>query len=221
MLKTIGAISVFLMASVVLLFITRRDSIKYNLSLFIYLMDIFLFETLALVTSSYGIKNHIYFNINNLLYYPVALWLVISMVNHIVGRRKINHYLLWGGIGVICGGWVLENFVFGRIWQYSGYLPSICSMILLLVVIYLINQLLFLKVKNIFQDPDGLVMMGLLMRFFSTGLIWLFFNLRWGYSAEFYANLITLALSVTLISDIFFLIAVLWLPRRKKYTWPF
>lgn len=221
MVRTVVATSIFLLASVVFTFLFKRRVIKYHVSFFILLVQVLLFEIVTFITSAYSIRNHFIINLNTLIYIPFSILLVYQLWNHIKGESKAAKISAILFFVVFLVAWVFENLIFGKITSYNVYLPAIASLVIILVIIHLINQLLFLKNNNLFRDPDGLILMGLLLRYIPNSIFLIFFNFRTHYSDLFYINILFIANIMALFSSILFLMAVLWLPERKKYTLPF
>jgi len=210
-----------LLASVVFTFFYRKQSVRFHLSLLVFLMDILVYETAVIITAFFSIHNHFIANFNLIIYYTAMMWLLYELWKHLIGKRTRPLIIFGLSVTVFCIGWIVENLFVRELLFFNMYTPAVASFFSILVIIYLLNQLLFVKNTSIFRDPEGLILLGLLIRNFPPCVILIFFNFSSGYSEAFYSNILFLANLVATISTIFFLMAVLWLPERKKYTWPF
>ncbi len=217
---TIAYIMLFSTMAIVIAFFFRRRLISSNFLFFAICLNLFVFETIMFLTSFYHTKNHIIANINTLIYYPLAVLLVFNIWGFVKGKSKTLSIFQFSILGFIAIGWIIENFVIEDFGLYNTFLTAFVSMILVLISIYLINVIIFVKSTSIIKDSDTLLLIGMLIRSFFSGLI-LFINYRMNYSNEFYRDILILVNLAYTVANVFFLFSIICLPKNKKYTWPF
>lgn len=221
MLTTVTYIYLFSLLVTVVLFLFRTEAITRNFSFLIFCCELLICEIILRITASCGLNNHVIANINTLFYYPLAILLLFNIWDKSKGRAVSNKYIKYFFLVIFLIAWIFENFVFASINFYNPFLSSIVSLILVIISIYLINVLLFVKNNNLLMDSDGLILVGMLIRSFFAGLLLLFMNYRMKYSNDFYEKILLLVNIALIISNICFTLSVLCLPKKKKYTWPF
>jgi hypothetical protein len=221
MLKATILLSLFSIILVVFSFLIRYRLIRQNFIFFIFCLNVLFYEGILYITSYYQIKNHLIANINTLIYFPISVLVLFKIWETVKGKSKNIYFLKYSILLLILIGWVLENFVFKDILVYNSILSAIVSLVLVVVSIYLINVLLFVKNNSILKDSDGLILIGMLIRSFSSGLLLLFMNYRMEYQPQFYMNILILVNWGLIISCAVFLFAIICLPKNRKYTWPF
>ena len=207
--------------AIVISFLIRFKTISDNILFFSFFFTLFLYEGLLIATNYMKIPNHTIANINTLIYYPLTILVLFKIWESVKGKTKKLPIFKYSIICLIAIGWFFENFILNDIFFYNSILPCIISLTLVIISIYLINMLIFNRHKNILKDSDGLILMGILIRSFSLGLLMLFVNYRMKFSNGFYINILILANITLIISNIFFIIAIICLPKKRKYTWPF
>lgn len=221
MLQTVRLLTLCSSLAAVCFFIFRSRSIKPNFLFFIFCCQLFLNEALMYFTAELSIRNHVIANINTLVYFPLAFLVLFNIWETLKGKTQTIVILKSTFIGLIGLGWLIENFVLNDFLFYNSFLSTIISLFLVIISVYLINVMLFIKSNSIFKDSDGLVLIGVLIRSFSCGLILLFMNYRMKYSDDFYQNVLVLVNLALTISNIFFIFSIICLPQKRKYTWPF
>jgi hypothetical protein len=221
MLQTVGFITLISLIATVCTFLFRYKTIKSNFLFFIFCTVVLLNELVLFITAQFDINNHIIANVNTLTYYALSILILFHIWESIRGKNKVLNITRVGLILLLVIGWILENFVIQSISVYNSFLSSIICLVLVIISIYLINVLLFVKSNNMLKDSDGLLLIGMLIRSFACGLLFLFLNYRMKYSTEFYGNILILVNISLIISDIFFLFSIICLPKNRKYTWPF
>lgn len=218
---TIAYILLFITIAIVILFFVRYKLIPGNLIFFSFCFDLFLYDITLYLTARIGFNNHIIANVNTLFYFPLAILILFNVWESVKGKTKTLSILKYSILGLIFMGWIVENFIVKDILVYNSILSAIVSLVLVIISIYLINVLLFVKNNSLLKDSEGLLLIGMLIRSFSGGLLLLFMNYRMEYKDDFYSNILSLVNVGLIISGIFFLFAIICLPRNRKYTWPF
>jgi hypothetical protein len=218
---TIAYILLFVTIAIVMLFLIRYKLISSNLIFFFFCFELFLYDISLYLTARIGFNNHIIANINTLFYFPLAILILFNVWESVKGKTQTLKILKYTILGLIFIGWIVENFIVKDILVYNSILSAIVSLALVVISIYLINVLLFVKNNSLLKDSDGLVLIGMLIRSFSSGLLLLFMNYRMEYKDEFYSNILSLVNVGLILSGIFFLFAIICLPKNRKYTWPF
>jgi hypothetical protein len=221
MLQTVGLLTFISLVATVCFFGYRYNTIKNNLLFFIFCFYLLLNEALLFITAQLDINNHVIANINNLAYSSLAVLILYRIWFSVKGKSKTLAISKWIILLLICICWIAENFLINTLSVYNSVLSSIISLVFVVVLIYLINVFLFIKNDSLFKDSDGLLIIGMLIRSFFGGLLLLFLNYRMSYSADFYSNILILVNLALIVSNIFFLFAIICLPKNRKYTWPF
>ena len=211
----------FLTTTIVITFFFRFALIKKNIFFFLLVLDLFINELILLVTATLGIQNHAVANINTFIYCSSTIFVLFRILETIKGKTNKLKFIKYTILVISLLGLSLENFVFENIYLYNSFFSSIISFMFVILCIYLVNLMLYIKNYNILKDSDGLVLIGILIRSFFSGLILLFLNYRMKFSNDFYTNISILVNLALIISNIFFLSAVICLPKKMKHTWPF
>ena len=211
----------FFTTTIVISFLFRYKLIKQNIFLFLLVFDLFICESVLLVTATLGIRNHAIANINTLIYCSLSIFVLFRIWESIKGKTHLLKCTKLTILIIIFLGWGFENFLFENIYLYNSFLAGIISFLLVILCIYLVNAMIFIKNNRILKDSNGLVLIGVLIRSFFGGLILLFLNYRMKFSNEFYVNMTIIGNLASIISNIFFLSAVICLPKKMKHTWPF
>lgn len=218
---TIAYILLCITTAIVILFFIRFKVISRNLIFFLFCFELFLYDISLYLTARIGFNNHIIANINTLLYFPLAILMLFKVWESIKGKTQTLRVFKYSILILILVGWLVENFIAKDILVYNSILSAVVSLVLVIMSIYLINVLLFVKSSSLLRDSEGLVLIGMLVRSFSSGLLLLFMNYRMEYKDEFYSNILSIVNIGLIISGVFFLFAIICLPKNRKYTWPF
>jgi hypothetical protein len=221
MLQTVRLLTLISVIVTVCLFFYRHKQIRGNFLFFIFCFHLFLVEGLMFLTAQLGIKNHVLANIDTLIYSSILVFLIFRIWESFVSRKRRLLVLKITIFILILIGWIIENFIIESITIYNSFLSCSISFLMVILSVYLINMILFLKNGSIFRDSNGLLLIGILIRSFSGGLILLFLNYRMNFSDDFYARILVLVNVALVVSNIFFLLGVICLPKNRKYTWPF
>lgn len=217
---TIVYVLFILTTAIVISFSIRYPLIKQNIFFFLLALNQFIFELVLLITASYKLNNHVIANVYTVIYYPLAVFLLFHIWESIKGKSGVIRTGRLALCAIIIVSWGIENFVVHNVGTYNTILATISSLMLVVISIYLINVLLFVKSNSIIKDSDGLLLIAILIRSFFSGLI-LFMNYRLDYSTDFYKNISMLVNIALVISNVFLLFSIICLPKSRKYTWPF
>lgn len=220
-LQTVGTITFLSLLPTVVFFIIRNSVISGNRLFFLFIVTLLLFEFILFMTAQLGIRNHVIMNIYSLIYYCMSVTLLMNIWEKLKEVSKTLRIIRTLLVFIIVVGWTFENFVFANVNIYNPFGSTISSFFLVIICIYLINVMLFVKHNSFVKDSDGLILIGMLIRSFFIGLLMLFMNYRMKYSNDFYEKILLMVNFALIISNICFTLSVLCLPKKKKYTWPF
>lgn len=221
MLQAVRLLTLISILIAACIFLLKPGKIRQNSLFFLFCLAFSTSEVSLYITADLGIKNHFIANIDNYVTNLIILFLLLQVWRLNGGNRKTIRFTKFGILAVFTIFWIAENFIFESFWDYNAYTTTVMSLLLVIISIYIVNLLLFVKTNPILRDSDGLLIIGLLIRCFATGMILLFFNYRLHFSSEFYINILILTNVGLIISNILFIFSILCLPQRRKYTWPF
>lgn len=190
--------------------IKRVDS-KYQPFLF-YL---FWYSIIILTSSVYAffkIQNHFVLNINGLvvfilLSYYFRLWKYIK-----------SNYAFYASLFLVLVSYSYESFVLSTPFIYNTNTSMLYSFFLIIFSIASINQIVINSQVFLLKNPKFLISAGLLFYYCFNFVITAFGSFRLGYSSNFLTNLYIIEIIADVIKNIFFFLAIIWIPRKRKFS---
>lgn len=130
-------------------------------------------------------------------------------------NRKLYYIIL---IAFILS-WLLENFYFSFLNKFNSYFSIIYSFVVVLMSIHKINSLIITERKKLLRNPIFLIMVSFVIFFTYKALIEIFWVYGLNASREFRIDVYRILTYINLVVNIIFILAVLWMPRRREFTW--
>lgn len=183
---------------------------------FLYFMFIgFANESLNIGIIMSGRENTVNSNI-----YMLLEWILLSWQFKRWGLFQKREWLLSVITIIVLGVWIAENFIFFNINRYNSYFLIIYSLIISLMSISIINKLIVTERKKLTRNATFIVCVAFVMYYAITA----FAEVFWLYGFDDYkalsGNIQNISLVVNFISMIFFTVAIIWMPKKQKFTLP-
>lgn len=210
----IRCIDYFILVPVIIGIIRLR---KIDLDFFPFLLLLFydftnelLFEILTRTIHTNSISSNVYVLVSfYILLFQLVRWGVIPYKKQIAFLVFLVLFLLW----------LIENTVFSSLWQFNPYnkiLFAVCSIFLCL---YAIGLSPFLIRKNEKRITVLIICIAWILKHVILIISEIFLLYTGDSSLFFQQNLINLVVFSCLLVNILYTIAVVWIPKKRKYTW--
>jgi hypothetical protein len=171
-------------------------------------------EIIATITISLYKTNAIPSNIYTLI---SSILLVCQFNNwQLFGSKKQIYKLFIGGLTIF---WLWENFVHGTIFQFGPYYRISYSFMIVLMAIHMINLLILQQEIAISKNHLFLICISFVL-FFSIKILVEIFYLYGLNGSKNFKNLIYQIITyINLLTNILYAIAILWIPKKRTFTW--
>lgn len=164
--------------------------------------------------------NRGYSNALNSNIYVLVEALLILLFFYRLGLFREKPYVFFGLLLLFTGVWIAENFIFFDIHYFTSYFRILYSFIIVLLSIHQINQLSQQERRRIIRHPSFLIMIGFIAFFTYKTLVEIFWVYGLNASMDFQAGVYRIMTYINLAVNIIFLIAVLWMPRKREFMLP-
>ena len=171
-------------------------------------------EILTTIVVDRGFSNALNSNIYVLIEALLIVWFIY---NHGVfrGRR--------GMVFLICSmlilSWSVEAMIFTPHKHFSSYFGAIYSFTIVILSVTLINQLLESEKKSILRHPAFIIAIGFLLFYTCNIIVEIFYLYGLEASKEkLVGRIYSIIPYVNLLVNLIYIFALLWIPRKQKYT---
>jgi hypothetical protein len=144
-------------------------------------------------------------------------WILLALQFHQWGflkSKKRLFYILLLGTAFI---WVAENLIFNHINQFRPYFPFFYSFILVILSVREINFMITHENRALFRNPRFLICIGFIIYFIYKIIFEWAYQLSLLGKSNFTASVIFLFSYINLLTNIIFGIALLMIPRARKF----
>jgi hypothetical protein len=150
--------------------------------------------------------------------YILVEWVMIAWLFHVWGFLKQRRGVFWLLVFLVSLLWVAENFVFGRITDFSPYFRFFYFFLIVLLSTNKINFMITHDNRSLFRNPKFLICIGFLIYFIFMTLYY------WAYQVSRYDKLVMSSTFIFLMAWInaltngIYAIAFLLIPARVQFT---
>jgi len=149
-------------------------------------------------------------NIYTLIEFGLLLWLFYRLTN-----RRTNRFFIAGTAGLIV--WVTDNFFMHPISQDNMLFRMVSSFFIVFVSMDKISQVLFSGLKEVYKKTDLLLCFSFFVYYTYKTFIATFSVFPMGLPDEFYKRFWLILSLVNIATNITYLIAIVWIPKRQEY----
>ena len=155
--------------------------------------------------------------INSNIYILLESLLILSLfaVQGLFINKKFGVF----AIAVLYGlTWCIELFFISSIRHFSSYFALLYPFLTVLMSINMINRLLIREKNLMLKHPMFIICFGFILFYTFTCLIEIFWAYGLGSSKEFRVQILSIHPYINLITNIIYIFAALWIPRKQEYT---
>jgi hypothetical protein len=113
--------------------------------------------------------------------------------------------------------WLVENFYLSSIFDFDSYFNITYGLIICFMSMRLINQLVLVDKTNLQLNPIFLICFCFSVFYMYSALIEIFWIWGLGGSKSFRLNIYRIFSYINLFSNLTYAIAMLWIPRKRKF----
>lgn len=212
----IALISILILGAIVFLLLLYKPKTYLVWLLLITFGSNLAFEASMLTTARIGIHNHNIANVFALVMVLEVLLLINDIWSKVVVHKKNNWVTLIASIGIVTF-WFVDNFILHQLSVFNSLSQSINYTIILLLLIYVMNLVLFLQTETTSRKVHSLIVLGLLIYAACNVLVDIFFNYYLDFSNSTYQLIARLEGATVIISHAIILVAIILLYRRNNY----
>jgi hypothetical protein len=150
--------------------------------------------------------------------YILVEWIMIAWQFHVWGFLKQKSRIFWLLVFLVSLLWVAENFVFGRITDFSPYFRFFYFFLIVLLSTNKINFMITHDNRSLIRNPKFLICIGFLIYFIFMTLYY------WAYQVSMYDKLqmsstfIFLMVWINALTNSIYAMAFLLIPARVQFT---
>jgi hypothetical protein len=117
--------------------------------------------------------------------------------------------------------WSVENFFIGGLQSPISYFRIFHSLLISIMSLNIINNQLNLERKNIIKNPIFLICIVFVIYFTCDVIVGLFWLYGLHMSMKFQFNLAVIIIYTNLFANLIYVLAVLWMPLKHRFTLPY
>ncbi|MCZ2442798.1 MAG: hypothetical protein LC101_03360 [Flavobacteriales bacterium] len=208
---------VLIILCIAALFLKRHTSV-FGYALIVLLCIELFFSLILDYTAKHGYHNHYLANLQVLIVFPVLLYLIYRLHRTYYLDKTAFPATLFLFLLLHIAGWLLENILFSDIYTYNNYIASADAALIFLITLYMLQGLIFSFFVTPYRLSLILILSALCINYSFSFIFLIFLNFDFSFSNEFYSKLLLIISSVYLISYSLFLLSILWLPKKMKYS---
>jgi hypothetical protein len=152
---------------------------------------------------------------------------IYTFISSVLLVCQFNNWQLFGSnkqiykwfIGALTLFWLWENFVHGTIFQFGPYYRISYSFMIVLMAIHMINLLVLQKEIAISKNYVFLICIAFVLFFSTKILVEIFYLYGLNGSKNFRKLVYDIISYVNLLTNILYAIAILWIPKKRTFTW--
>ncbi len=156
--------------------------------------------------------------INSNIYTLVSSVLLVCQFNNwqLFGSNKQVYKWIIGVLGLF---WLWENFAHGSILQFGPFYRISYSFMIVLMAIHMINLLILQQEIPISKNHVFLICISFVLFFSTKILIEIIYLYGLNGSKKFGILVYNIISYINLLTNILYAIAVLWIPKKRTFTW--
>lgn len=151
------------------------------------------------------------------------IYILFSSLMLILFFNKQNLFYKYQVIGLIIFltiAWVIDTFFIGNIHEISSYYRIISALTMIFLSTNTVNNLLLSAQTSVKANPVFIISISLIIYFIFKALIEAFWIYGTKSSFEFLKILYTIMVYITLLSNIIYVIVLLWIPKKQPSLLP-
>lgn len=117
--------------------------------------------------------------------------------------------------------WIVETFIVYDIYRTITYFRVFYSFIIVLMSINTLNSILMKEQTNILKNPVFLICLSFVIYFTFTVIVGIFWIYGIGGSTGFRRSMVWILIYVNLFSNLIYALAVLWMPKKLRFSLPY
>ncbi|TAG11201.1 MAG: hypothetical protein EAZ13_05380 [Sphingobacteriia bacterium] len=117
--------------------------------------------------------------------------------------------------------WIYENFIFSSFYIFNGYSRVIFSLLIILMSIHSIRSVVSKKGQKLAQNHIFIACISLIFFYTSKAIVEIFWINGLNSSKIFRIQLHRINVYVNLVTNIFYVIVILWMPKKQKCTFQY
>jgi hypothetical protein len=206
--------SVYAIALPAIAGLCRWRNVEKKDKLFIVLIWMGLLNEIASQILIHTIRNNA---INTNIYYLIEGILTVELFkqwNLFGNSRKISKSI----IIVFLLVWIIENLVLSTITQFNSYFNILCSFVVVMMSINMINRIIIEEKKLLLRNAIFLICIGFIVFFTYAILIEIFLLYGLDASVSFRKAIFRINDYVNLFSNLVYTMAIIWMPKKNTYT---
>lgn len=122
-------------------------------------------------------------------------------------------------IAITSSVWLWENFMYSSIFFFASISRIINGFFIVLMSIHFLNGLLNQEHETIAKNPIFLICISFIVFFTLKILVEIFWMYGLDASKNFRQSIYRIVTYVNLLVNILYAIALLWMPKKRKFTW--
>lgn len=191
--------------------IKYRKAQKVFLPFLLLLTAGFINEITSLIVIRAGFSNAANYNV-----YLIAEALLVNWQfrRFSIFQRSRQYYFLQVFISI---AWILESFVFSTLHTFNSFFIILDAFIIVLLSIHTISQMLFYEDHRLLSNSKFLVCLGFLVFFIYAMLVEIYWVTGLHHSKHYRVNILQILMYINLLTNLIYLLAVLWMPMRRLY----
>lgn len=158
--------------------------------------------------------------VNNNIYILIESILIVWQFKR-WGLFRRRRYLFGLIIFLFIGVWLIENFIVSHITLIGSYFRVTYSFIIVLLSIHLINELIVKERGNLLKNAIFLFCVTFVIYYTYKVFVEIFWLYGLNSSKNFRIRVYDILAYINLLSNLIYALAILWIPKRQKFTLPF
>jgi hypothetical protein len=129
-------------------------------------------------------------------------------------RKESLFYII---VSLLIACWLFENFYLSSIFLFDSYFNITYGLVICFMSMRLINQMVLVDKTNLQSNPIFLICFCFSVFYMYSSLIEIFWIWGLGGSKSFRLNIYRIFSYINLFSNLTYAIAMLWIPRKRKF----
>ncbi len=117
--------------------------------------------------------------------------------------------------------WIYENFIFSSVFTFNSYSRVTFSLLIVLMSINTIGSLILKKGQKLVRNHIFLTCISLIFFYTTSAMVEIFWINGLNSSKIFRIQLHRIIVYVNLVTNIFYVIVILWMPKKQKCTFQY
>lgn len=205
------SLAIFIPAVIGLVLIKKINPVYYPFILLIWIGGINELVNFYLISNgkSNAANTNIYFLIESLLItYQFRKW------NLFQRKNKLFSLLIY----IFLLSWVIEVFMLSTIAKFASYYSIFFSFVVVMMSISMINILIVHSKGKLIKNPIFIICAGFILFFTNAIIVEAFYQYGLMLSKRFQVSVVRVMTFTNLFINILYSFAVLWMPKRQKFS---